>query len=262
MTTVSIKFLSRSEPPDRIVLLTTLLWVPLSLPGALTVWRWPDSATWPWLVLSGFPRHRRALLLDARAAPRRRIGARAFQLHAASRRDRARLDPVRRNARRVHRDRCLDHRRRDALHRTARGDSRAQARRRSAPPRARSRRYDERRLEHTNLAKPYAHVRLHQRARTRGQHLRARDRRVADAAHADAGARKRLAAPGIGYTYNSNVDENGFIWRIDNNGVGPARIETVTLTLDGKPMKNWPQVLMRSASRASGAYRPRASPAK
>ena len=53
MTTVSIKFLSRSEPPDRIVLLTTLLWVPLSLPGALTVWRWPDAAAWPWLVLSG-----------------------------------------------------------------------------------------------------------------------------------------------------------------------------------------------------------------
>ncbi len=47
----------------------------------------------------------------------------------------------------------------------------------------------------------------------------------------------------VGYTYNSNVDENGFIWRIDNNGVGPARIETVTLTLDGKPMQNWPQVL-------------------
>lgn len=47
----------------------------------------------------------------------------------------------------------------------------------------------------------------------------------------------------IGYTYNSNVDENGFIWRIDNNGVGPARVESVTLTLDGKPMKNWPDVL-------------------
>jgi drug/metabolite transporter (DMT)-like permease len=53
MTTVSIKFLSRSEPPDRIVLLTTLLWVPLSLPAALTVWKWPDAATWPWLALSG-----------------------------------------------------------------------------------------------------------------------------------------------------------------------------------------------------------------
>jgi len=54
MTTVSIKFLSRSEPADRIVLLTTLLWVPLTLPGALTVWKWPDAPTWPWLVLSGF----------------------------------------------------------------------------------------------------------------------------------------------------------------------------------------------------------------
>ena len=53
MTTVSIKFLSRSEPPDRIVLLTTLLWVPLTLPAALTVWKWPDASSWPWLVLSG-----------------------------------------------------------------------------------------------------------------------------------------------------------------------------------------------------------------
>jgi hypothetical protein len=47
----------------------------------------------------------------------------------------------------------------------------------------------------------------------------------------------------IGYTYNSNVDENGFIWHVDNNGVGPARIETVTLTLDGKPMKHWRDAL-------------------
>lgn len=47
----------------------------------------------------------------------------------------------------------------------------------------------------------------------------------------------------VGYTYNSNVDENGFIWRIDNNGVGPARVESVALTLDGKPMKNWSEVL-------------------
>jgi drug/metabolite transporter (DMT)-like permease len=53
MVTISIKYLSRSEPPDRIVLLTTLLWVPLSLPGALTVWQWPDARIWPWLILSG-----------------------------------------------------------------------------------------------------------------------------------------------------------------------------------------------------------------
>lgn len=48
----------------------------------------------------------------------------------------------------------------------------------------------------------------------------------------------------IGYTYNSNTDENGFIWRIDNNGVGPARIESVKLALDGKPMKTWRDVLV------------------
>lgn len=53
LVTISIKFLSRSDPPDRIVLLTTLLWVPLSLPGALYVWQWPEPSIWPWLVLSG-----------------------------------------------------------------------------------------------------------------------------------------------------------------------------------------------------------------
>ncbi len=53
MVTISIKYLSRIDPPDRIVLLTTLLWVPLSLPFALTVWKWPDANIWPWLILSG-----------------------------------------------------------------------------------------------------------------------------------------------------------------------------------------------------------------
>lgn len=48
----------------------------------------------------------------------------------------------------------------------------------------------------------------------------------------------------VGYTYNSNTDQNGFIWRIDNNGVGPARIESVTLALDDKPMKHWRDVLL------------------
>ena len=48
----------------------------------------------------------------------------------------------------------------------------------------------------------------------------------------------------VGYTYNTNTDENGFLWRIDNNGVGPARIESGTLTLDGKPMKHWRDVLL------------------
>ena len=51
--TISIKFLSRSDPPDTIVLLTTWLWVPLSLPFALAVWQMPASSQWPVLVVIG-----------------------------------------------------------------------------------------------------------------------------------------------------------------------------------------------------------------
>ncbi|TPG08413.1 DMT family transporter [Rhodanobacter glycinis] len=51
--TISIKSLTGSEPADRIVLLTTLLWVPLSLPAALGVWQWPHPDIWRWLILSG-----------------------------------------------------------------------------------------------------------------------------------------------------------------------------------------------------------------
>ena len=48
----------------------------------------------------------------------------------------------------------------------------------------------------------------------------------------------------IGYTYSSDTDENAFIWRVDNNGVGPARVQRVSLTLDGHPMKHWTDVLI------------------
>lgn len=51
--TISIKHLSRSDPADTIVLLTTLLWVPLSLPAAALVWQWPPAGTWPWLAVAG-----------------------------------------------------------------------------------------------------------------------------------------------------------------------------------------------------------------
>lgn len=51
--TISIKYLSRSDPVDTIVLLTTLLWVPLTLPAALLVWQWPQAGLWPWLILTG-----------------------------------------------------------------------------------------------------------------------------------------------------------------------------------------------------------------
>lgn len=51
---ISIKFLSRTEKPDAIVLYTTLLWVPMSLLPALWVWENPQGVTWLWIVLAGF----------------------------------------------------------------------------------------------------------------------------------------------------------------------------------------------------------------
>ena len=54
----------------------------------------------------------------------------------------------------------------------------------------------------------------------------------------------------IGYSYTNDIDKNGFVWQVDNNGVGPARVQSVTLSLDGKPLRHWNDVL--DAFRASG----------
>jgi drug/metabolite transporter (DMT)-like permease len=51
---ISIKFLSRTEHPDAIVLYTTMLWVPMSLVPALFYWETPVGITWLWIVLAGF----------------------------------------------------------------------------------------------------------------------------------------------------------------------------------------------------------------
>jgi drug/metabolite transporter (DMT)-like permease len=51
---ISIKFLSRTEHPDAIVLYTSMLWVPMSLVPALFYWSWPSATGWAWLVLTGF----------------------------------------------------------------------------------------------------------------------------------------------------------------------------------------------------------------
>ena len=50
---IQIKQLSRTEPADRIVILTTLFWVPLSLLPAVAVWEWPQGITWLWVVAAG-----------------------------------------------------------------------------------------------------------------------------------------------------------------------------------------------------------------
>jgi hypothetical protein len=46
----------------------------------------------------------------------------------------------------------------------------------------------------------------------------------------------------IGYSYSNNIDRNAFVWTVNNNGVGPARVESVVLRLDGKAMKRWADV--------------------
>ena len=51
---INIKFLSRTEKADAIVVWTTMLWVPLSLVPALFVWKMPVGLTWLWIVLAGF----------------------------------------------------------------------------------------------------------------------------------------------------------------------------------------------------------------
>jgi drug/metabolite transporter (DMT)-like permease len=51
---ISIKFLSRTEAPDAIVLYTTMIWVPMSLIPALFFWTWPSPAAWGWVVMTGF----------------------------------------------------------------------------------------------------------------------------------------------------------------------------------------------------------------
>lgn len=51
---ICLKFLSRTEAPDAIVIWTTLLWVPLSLPAALLFWQWPQPEIWAFVVAAGF----------------------------------------------------------------------------------------------------------------------------------------------------------------------------------------------------------------
>ncbi|TWI11884.1 DMT family transporter [Aerolutibacter ruishenii] len=53
LVSIQIKQLSRTEPADRIVLWTTLLWVPMSLIPALFVWEWPRGITWLWVAAAG-----------------------------------------------------------------------------------------------------------------------------------------------------------------------------------------------------------------
>jgi hypothetical protein len=46
-----------------------------------------------------------------------------------------------------------------------------------------------------------------------------------------------------GSTYAHDDDTGSFVWLVENNGVGPAKVESVSLALDGKPMRNWKEAL-------------------
>lgn len=50
---ISIKFLSRTEPADAIVIWMVLIMTPMSLLPALPVWRAPDPSAWLWVVVTG-----------------------------------------------------------------------------------------------------------------------------------------------------------------------------------------------------------------
>jgi drug/metabolite transporter (DMT)-like permease len=50
---ISIKFLSRTERPDAVVIYMTLIMTPLALIPAAYQWTWPDAGGWLWLVLTG-----------------------------------------------------------------------------------------------------------------------------------------------------------------------------------------------------------------
>lgn len=53
IVSIQIKQLSQVDPADRIVFLTTLIWVPMSLLPALTVWEWPQGIAWLWVIAAG-----------------------------------------------------------------------------------------------------------------------------------------------------------------------------------------------------------------
>ena len=50
---ISIKFLSRSEPADAVVIYMNVVIVPITLLLALFDWRWPDATGWIWLAATG-----------------------------------------------------------------------------------------------------------------------------------------------------------------------------------------------------------------
>ena len=72
LTVVLVKQLTAHDDPDKIVFLTNMLMMPLSLLPALFVWRWPTAAVLPALIGMGAVRRARPRLRWC-AARRRRM---------------------------------------------------------------------------------------------------------------------------------------------------------------------------------------------
>lgn len=51
----------------------------------------------------------------------------------------------------------------------------------------------------------------------------------------------------IGNNEDTTPDKESFTWRADNNGVGPAKIESVQVFLDGTPYRNWRELFAKLA---------------
>jgi hypothetical protein len=49
----------------------------------------------------------------------------------------------------------------------------------------------------------------------------------------------------IGYSISDSGEKLGYTWEISNDGVGPARIESVTFTLDGASLHRWRDVFQK-----------------
>src|ERR1700748_585599 len=43
----------------------------------------------------------------------------------------------------------------------------------------------------------------------------------------------------IDYDVNDAGARRGFIWTVENTGLGPARIQSVIIGVDGKPQRDW-----------------------
>jgi len=51
----------------------------------------------------------------------------------------------------------------------------------------------------------------------------------------------------IGKNEDTTPGREAFFWRVDNNGVGPAKIESVRVLVDGRPYRNWKDVFAKIA---------------